>query len=223
VGRNAKRQASPRVQQKRRQARQDILTAARRVLRERGLDSVTLASVASELGLTKQAIYHYFPSKDALVRNLVAALLNDEIETLMAAVEADDSAEHTLGTLIRAFYGHYVERLDAFRAVYCQSQLGVASKTSLDAATIRDEVNPRTQHLFDVLESRLVESGAGKAARKRVRRLAFTAWSSALGLLTILSIADANHDPLLHRDADLVDTLSGVFDLAAAEWLHPGS
>ena len=56
------------------------------------------------------------------------------------------------------------------------------------------------------------------AVGQRVRQLAFTAWSSALGLLTILSIADATADPLVHSDADLIDTLSKVFELAAAEW-----
>jgi AcrR family transcriptional regulator len=205
------RQPSARIREKRRQARSDILDAARRLLNEQGIDAVTLASVAAELGMTKPALYHYFPSKDAMVRALVMSLLTEEIETLTAAVEALDDPAETLPTLIRAFHAHYSERLDAFRIVYCQSQLVSAPDLGMDPETIRDEINPRTRHLFDVLENRLAANGASTAERRKLRRLAFTAWTSALGLLTMLSVADATGDPLTHSDKDLLDTLAGIF------------
>ena len=77
---SADRQRSPRVQQKREQARREILQAAQDILRERGADAVTLASVAGVLGMTKQALYHYFPSKEALMKTLVTSLIDDEVE-----------------------------------------------------------------------------------------------------------------------------------------------
>lgn len=211
MSRHKVRQPSPRIREKRRQARRDILDAAQRVLAEQGVDSVTLASVAAELGMTKPALYHYFPSKDALVRALVTSLLAEEIEALIAAVEADADVAGTLNTLIRAFYKHYIGRLDAFRIIYCQSQLGSARGLGIDPETIRDEFNPRTRHLFDVLEQRLTAARSGSAEHRRARRLAFTAWTSALGLMTMLSVADATADPLVHDDAELLDTLTGVF------------
>lgn len=211
MSRKEARQRSPRIREKRRQARRDILDAAHRVLKEQGVDSVTLASVAAELGMTKPALYHYFPSKDALVRALVTSLLAEEIEVLIAAVEADEDVAGTLSTLVRAFYRHYIGRLDAFRIIYCQSQLGSARSLGIDAETIRDEFNPRTRHLFDVLEQRLTTARSGSAERRQARRLAFTAWTSALGLMTMLSVADSTADPLVYSDAELLDTLTGVF------------
>jgi AcrR family transcriptional regulator len=205
------RQRSARVREKRRQARNDILDAARRLLNEQGVDAVTLASVAAALGMTKPALYHYFPSKDALVSALITSLLADEIETLIAAVEAEDDPVETLPALIRAFHAHYRERLDAFRIVYSQSQLVSALEIGMDPQTLRDEVNPRTRHLFDVLEDRLAAPGASAAQRRELRRLAFTAWTSVLGLMTMLSVADATGDPLTHSDEDLLDTLVAVF------------
>jgi AcrR family transcriptional regulator len=206
---------SPRVQQKREQARQDIQQAAQDILREEGVDAVTLASVASALGMTKQALYHYFPSKEALMQSLVTSLIDDEVEALIATIEAADSSEKTLGTLIRAFYDHYIDRLDAYRMVYCRSQLYSGPSLGMDEETIRDEINPRTHRLFDTLEERLAGNSMSKAKRQRMRRLAFAAWTSALGLLTMLSVADALEDPLIHADEDLLDTLAGVFDEAA--------
>jgi len=210
------RQPSARIRQKRRQARRDILDAARRLLTRQGIDAVTLASVAAELGMTKPALYHYFPSKDALVRALVVTLLGEEIDALVAAVEAEEDSANTLPTLIRAFHAHYIGRLDAFRIVYCQSQLVSAPNLGMDPQTIRDEINPRTRQLFDVLEERLVAPNASEAARRQARRLAYTAWTSALGLLTMLSVADATADPLAHSDTDLLATLVEVYAASRA-------
>ena len=134
------------------------------------------------------------------------------MEALTAAVEAQASVEKTLGTLIRAFYTHYIHRLDAFRTVYCQSQLYSGPSVGMNEETVRDEINPRTRHLFDILEKRLAGKSTSKAKRARLRRLAFTAWTSVLGLLTMLSVADVLDDPLIHSDEELLETLAGVFD-----------
>jgi AcrR family transcriptional regulator len=206
------RTQSPRIRHKRRQARQDILDTARHVLREQGLDAVTLTGVANELGMTKQALYHYFASKDALLSNLLTALFDAEIDALVAAVQAEPDDGKVLSTLIRAFYAHHIEDLDAFRLLYCESQLVSAPEHGFGPDVIRDKINPRTRNLFDVLESRLVRPGMPAKKRRLLRRLAFTAWTSALGLLTMLSVADNAGDPLVHSDAALLDTLADVFD-----------
>lgn len=207
-----KKASSTRVARKQEQARSEILIAARKLLHERGIDSVTLAAVAGELGMTKQALYHYFSSKEVLIRSLVTTLLDEEINTLVAAVEAEKETGKILGRMILTFHEHYADRLDAFRFVYAHSQLYTGATTGLDAATLRDEINPRTRHLFDVIEQRMAGSGASKKERRQARTLAFTAWTSALGLLTMLSVADATNDPLVHTDKELLDTLVGLFE-----------
>jgi type VI protein secretion system component VasF len=92
-----------------------------------------------------------------------------------------------------------------------------SADTKLDESTLREEIHPRTRHLFDVIEDRLSGADAGKAKRRRVRQLAFTAWMSALGLMTMLSVASANNDPIAQSEKALLKVLSGVFDGAAAD------
>lgn len=214
VSKDTARHPSVRIRRKRERNRQEILEAARALLHEGGGDSVTLASVAGELGLTKQALYYYFPSKEALVRTLTVVLLNDEIDALIAAVDAQRSNAHVLGAMIRAFYNHYVERLHEFRTVYCQSQLYSNPTEVLDEAVIREEINPRTRRLFDVLEARL-SNGSGSASRRaRYRRLGYSAWLAALGLMTMLGLAEAADDPLIYADKDLLNALAKTFDAA---------
>lgn len=211
-----KKAPSPRIVRKRKQAEREILEVAQSVLSESGATAVTLASVAGRLGMTKQSLYHYYASKEALSRALVTSLLDQEIEALLAAIARQRNDRKVLGTLIKAFYAHYADNLDAFRIMYCGTQMYAPSKSDLDEATLREAIHPRTRKLFDVLEQRLVGEGANKADRRRARQLAFTAWTSALGLLTMLGVADATDDPIMHPAKALLKTLALVYDDAAA-------
>ena len=208
------KQPSARVARKRQQVRREILEYAQAILSESGPEAVTLASVAGRLGMSKQSLYHYFASKEALIRGLVTTLLDAEIEALLKVINARKSDRKILGTLIQSFYAHYLNNLDAFRIIYCQSQLYSSSSAALDDLTLREEIHPRTRLLFDVLEERIAGKAATKAKRQRARQLAFTAWTSALGLVTMLGVADATDDPVVHSDKALLKTLSDVFDAA---------
>lgn len=210
----SKKAPSARIVRKREQAGREILGIARSILDEEGPNAVTLASVAGRLGMTKQSLYHYYPSKEALSRALVANLLDDEIEALLAAVTRQRSDGKVLGTLIKAFHSHYAGNLGAFRAVYCHTQMYGASSSDLDEATLREKIHPRTRELFDALERRLADEHASRAQRMRARQLAFSAWTSALGLVTMLGVADATDDPIVHPEKALLRTLARVFDEA---------
>ena len=215
-----KRQSSPRVRKKRQRMRQEILAAARDILLQEGPDAVTLNAVSGRLDMTKPALYHYFDSKEALARSLVTTLIDEEINALLKVLTEVEATDRLLGTMIRGFHAHYADRLHAFRFVYGQSQLYTIPEFGVDADMIRDEITPRTRRLFDHLESQLTNSGMAAERRQSIRRLAFVAWTSALGLVTMLGIADATRDPLLHSEELLVDTLARAFDARAASHLE---
>lgn len=203
---------SDRIRQKHEKFRQEVLDAAREILQEGGIEAVTLPSVAEKIGLTKQAFYHYFSSKEALIRTLITSLLDEEITSVMAAIENSSGSEDVLGIMIRAFYKHYKDNMQAFRAVYCQAQLAPMSSIGIDESIVLEKINPRTRELFDLVERRLSTQAMKPAERKHMRRLAFTAWLSALGMMTMLGVADAAKDPLVHSDKDLLNTLATVFN-----------
>jgi TetR/AcrR family tetracycline transcriptional repressor len=66
-------------------SRGPVLEAARRIAEEEGVDRLTMRRLAAELGVMPNALYTYFPHKEALLD----ALLDD----LLAGVEAGDPAE----------------------------------------------------------------------------------------------------------------------------------
>jgi TetR/AcrR family transcriptional repressor of nem operon len=56
--------------------RENLLEAAGKLLRERGVEKVGVADVAAAAGLTHGALYAQFPSKDALCREAIARMLD---------------------------------------------------------------------------------------------------------------------------------------------------
>lgn len=68
--------------------RERILEVAARLFSERGFAGTSIRDIAGELGVTKAALYYHFPSKDAILVELVAQPL--------AAVKAVLSEPHRL-------------------------------------------------------------------------------------------------------------------------------
>jgi AcrR family transcriptional regulator len=82
-------------------ARRDaIITAARNLAAESGLEAVQIAPVAAAAGIAAGTIYRYFPSRIDLVAALVAHLAKAEIAALTAAA---DAAPGPLSGLAAAF------------------------------------------------------------------------------------------------------------------------
>ncbi|MFD9866175.1 TetR/AcrR family transcriptional regulator [Streptomyces niveus] len=78
----------PSLRERRRAAAtQEILDAAESQLAEDGPAALSLRGVARSLGMTVQALYHYFPSRDSLVTSLVAKAYDDLADAVQAAVD----------------------------------------------------------------------------------------------------------------------------------------
>ncbi len=71
----------------------EIRQAARALLVERGRDAVTLRAIARELGITAPALYRYYDSHDALLRQLCDDICADMAGALYAAIAADTSGQ----------------------------------------------------------------------------------------------------------------------------------
>jgi AcrR family transcriptional regulator len=58
------------------QTRQLVLDAARRLFTEYGYDAASLQMIADEVGLTKAAVYYYFPTKIEILRAVIDVGVN---------------------------------------------------------------------------------------------------------------------------------------------------
>jgi AcrR family transcriptional regulator len=76
-----------------------ILDIARRLFAEQGFAGTSLRDIATEAGITKAALYHHFPNKDALYEQVVV----EGGRSLLEAVEAAVAAADTPVDRVRAF------------------------------------------------------------------------------------------------------------------------
>ena len=79
-----------------------ILDAAMRVFRRHGFRRSSIEQAAEEAGLTRQALYHHFSSKEALFRAVITRLYESALAAEVAAAEAEVDAGQDLGEILVA-------------------------------------------------------------------------------------------------------------------------
>ena len=79
-----------------------ILDAAMRVFRRHGFRRSSIEQAAEEAGLTRQALYHHFDSKEALFRAVIERLYESALAAENAAAKAGEEAGKSLSDIIFA-------------------------------------------------------------------------------------------------------------------------
>jgi TetR/AcrR family transcriptional regulator, cholesterol catabolism regulator len=69
--------------------RDRILGAAASLFREYGFNGTSMHDLAAEVGITKSSLYHHFPSKQALLSEILEATVSRVTPRIEAVVEAD--------------------------------------------------------------------------------------------------------------------------------------
>lgn len=73
--------------------RREILGAAGRCFVRKGFQGATIASICAEAKISPGHLYHYFASKEAIVRAIVEAGLESNVELLAQVMEKPDAIE----------------------------------------------------------------------------------------------------------------------------------
>lgn len=95
--------ARPSLRERRRAvAAQEIVGAAESHIVEHGPHALSLRAVARDLGMTVQALYHYFPSRDDLVTALVTKAYDDLADAVQAATAAAPGDPELPGMVVAA-------------------------------------------------------------------------------------------------------------------------
>ena len=79
-----------------------IRDAARLVFARRGIAGTGLARIAAEAGISRTGIYHYYPDKQALVRDLARALLAEEARLFEQALSSSGAVDERIARLVTA-------------------------------------------------------------------------------------------------------------------------
>lgn len=85
--------------------RRSILINAAAVFAEQGMDKASMAGIASRSQISKALLYHYYPSKDALI----FAIIHTHLEELDAAIIAVDDPAQPPEIRLRRLVGAVLE------------------------------------------------------------------------------------------------------------------
>jgi AcrR family transcriptional regulator len=100
--------------------REQILTVSEEFFAERGFDDTNLDLVAARLGLTRQAIYYYFKSKDDILVELVERGGSALIDALVPTVASDLEPREKLARVLANHVEHVLGNPVTFRVQFSE-------------------------------------------------------------------------------------------------------
>ncbi len=149
----------------------------------RGYEASSLDAIAAELGVRKQTILYYFPSKEALLEAVIdrsAAELSAALEdALLRAGEGWDRVE----AVVRSVFRLALRRPELLGLLREVSRLGPPAATRLTEA-----LDPLVQRARLFLEA---EMDAGTMRRQDARLVLLSAYSAVIGVATEVEVLRA--------------------------------
>lgn len=205
-----------RRERKRDRSREEILEAARAVLLRSGVASMTLDAVAREVGVSKTALYYYFPSKDALLFELIFAVLDAHARQIHKAVDNVPDGAQALGALIGGSVTTFASHLEDFRLAFLHGQVASPGSVHFDAEQFA-RIRPLNNLILAGVANKIAQGQGveGNRAGIEPRLLAFLAYLATIGVLTMKGMVESLKDPLAFSDTELIDGLTRVFAVAA--------
>jgi len=152
------------------------LRAAREAIAEHGVEQLSLREVARRLGVSHQAPYRHYPSRDHLLVEVMRRCFRD------FAAFLDDRGAHAdprddLGVLGARYLHYAVHHAVEYRLMFGTPWPAIAEELGLGADAT---------HAFDVLRRVLRRiHGEQAAARRRVDLDAMFIWANMHGMATI--------------------------------------
>jgi len=104
-----------RRERKKRETRLALLEAALPLLREKGYDQTTVEEITGQADVAKATFFNYFPSKQALVSELLAWRIEQLHETLQVEKGAMDSPMAQFKDLLHRFHGEILKDWPLFQ------------------------------------------------------------------------------------------------------------
>lgn len=168
------------------ETRAKILEAALRLFEADGYQTSTVRDLAAEVGLTSAALYHYFPSKEGVLKALVTPYLDAVAEVLDRHPLAANESSRDRHSLLSEYLAVLLQSPDLTRLVDRDP-----------AINSHAEFGPRIEQIVDGFLLRL--AGPQATARDLLRATA------ALGAL---------RRPVLRTDIDVETLADELVDLA---------
>jgi TetR/AcrR family transcriptional regulator len=180
------------------------LDAALASFASRGYEATSLDDIAREVGVSKQAVLYYFPSKAALLDAVVDRSAAELAGALEAALERAGEGWDRVEAVVRSVFRLALRRPELLGLLREVSRLGPPAAPRLMAA-----LDPLVQRAREFLEREMAQ---GRMRVTDSRLLLLSAYSTVIGMATEVEVLRAlGEEPTLRslarRRRELLDFL----------------
>lgn len=188
-------------------SRQKILDTAAELLSGGGLRKLTFDAVAKSLGISKQAVIYWFPTKEDLIGAVAIPVMREQAEAALSAMKAAPDDAEAIRAFVRTVAKFHFADLNRFRLMYVAPQIGPNAGVRL-AEEFTGQIHALTSSVYDELQARLMKGG--KLAEIEARRAAVAIDMAVLGLVMMVATTEAMGDPLRHDRHEMVEALANL-------------
>jgi AcrR family transcriptional regulator len=160
--------------------REACIREATKIIGEDGLEALSLRDVARHLGVSHQAPYKHFPTRDHLLAEIVGRAYSAFAEQLDARVPSEDPFED-LGRLGAAYLEYAKRHPLSYKLMF---------GTPLPSEDAHPQMMKKARHAFGVLRS-IVARLPGQRTQRQIDLDALFAWSAVHGLASITEMPAA--------------------------------
>lgn len=159
------------------QLRQEILDAARRILREQGIKELSMCGLAQAVGSSPATIYDYFESKEGVLDALFQQGAERLLLTFQDAVTSTAPGLEQLRQIALAYRAFAHDEPDLFQLIF-----GRVDRTYRPDAAVK----ARATALFDILVAAVQQAAvAGELRQVDPMAAAISAWAAVHGFVTL--------------------------------------
>jgi AcrR family transcriptional regulator len=160
-----------------------VLDAALGSFATRGYEATSLDALAKELGVRKQTILYYYPSKEALLDAVIDRSATELAGVLEASVAESGPGFDRIDAIVRAVFRMALRRPELLGLLREVSRLGPPTSTRLV-----DALDPLVQRATEFLES---EMDGGRMRRTDPGLLLMSVYSTVIGMATEVEVLRA--------------------------------
>lgn len=133
-----------------------IMETAARIFADGGYDRTSIAQIATECGVSKALLYHYYPSKEGMLFDIIGTHLAELIDAVETADRPDAPPEERLEELVAALLDCYRDadtkhkvQLDAIALLPDEQQAELRGLERHLVDIFADAIRPLNPDLFD--------------------------------------------------------------------------
>jgi AcrR family transcriptional regulator len=129
--------------------REQILQAAQKLFADQGFRETNLNDVATQLGFRRQAVYHYFRSKEDILYELIDRAGQAIVASATPTLESGLPPADTLAEVVRNHVRQLLRNIDIFRIQFTE-----LSKLAGDRADmLRRDIAAYVRRIADIIEA----------------------------------------------------------------------